>query len=273
MNKQHIFNITNIDSIDFEIMEQLHEDEAIILGERMLYKALVAVSLPFEKIHTQIVDELLKQFNLKDLNALYLDISLGKRVASLVARQIADINEGIKNPQPLEDLGVKGIFNRYAPDWLKSSTTKYSNRPLAIRGTEGSVVTYAKCCHPIPGDPVLGFVSAGRGIVIHVRGCKNVREFKNSPERWVDVQWESNVEGVYPVDLIVDTANQRGVLATVASTFSDLDSNIENVAIEERDGRYSTMVFTISVRDRVHLAHILRRVKSIDSVIKVARTK
>jgi len=206
------------------------------------------------------------------LENLYEDISLGNRVASLVARQISDIQSGV-DLQSQEDAGVKGMFNRYAPDWMKTSVNRSSSGPLAIRGTEGSVVTYAKCCHPIPGDPVLGFVSAGRGIVIHLRGCKNVREFKNSPERWVDVQWEKDVEGSYPVDIRVDTANQRGVLATVAAVISELESNIENVSITERDGRYSTMMFTVSVKARVHLAQLMRRIKSTEGVVKIARSK
>ena len=165
------------------------------------------------------------------------------------------------------------MFNRYAPEWLKPSPSRHGVQPLAIRGTEGSVVTFAKCCHPIPGDPILGFVSAGRGIVVHLRGCKNVREFRNSPERWVDLQWEKDVEGNYPVEVRVDTKNQRGVLATVAAVISDLESNIENVSIEERDGRFSTLMFTLSVKDRVHLANIIRHVRAIDSVVRIARVK
>jgi RelA/SpoT family (p)ppGpp synthetase len=254
-------------------LKHLHEDEAKSLGQRMLFKALAAVSLPWDKVPASLIDDFLKQLKLKNMEELYQDISFGKRVASLVARQIADMNAEKLSPQRMSGTGVKGMFNRYAPDWLKPSASRSSTRPLAIRGTEGSVVTYAKCCHPIPGDPILGFVSAGRGIVIHVRGCKNVREFKNNPERWVDVQWERDVQGSFPVEIRVDTANQRGVLATVAATIADLESNIESVAIEERDGRYSTLIFTVSVRDRVHLAHILRRVKSIDSVLKISRAK
>jgi len=168
----------------------------------------------------------------------------------------------------------QGVLGRYTPRWLKAGQEgKGSERPLAIRGTEGSVVTYAKCCRPIPGDSILGFVSVGRGIVIHTRNCKNVREFRNNPERWVDVQWESDIKNTFPVDIRVDTANQRGVLATVASVIADQGSNIENVSIDERDGLYSSMTFTISVRDRVHLAQILRRIRAIDSVVRIARSK
>jgi RelA/SpoT family (p)ppGpp synthetase len=253
-------------------LKHMKEDEAIGLGQRMLDKAMAAIPVSLDKLKPESKTRLLQDLNIKSLDDLYQDISLGKRVASLVARQIADIQAG-ENGMREESVGVKGMFNRYAPDWLKGSASRSTNKPLAIRGTEGSVVTYAKCCHPIPGDPILGFVSAGRGIVIHLRGCKNVREFKNSPERWVDVQWEKDVEGFYAVDIRVDTANQRGVLATVAAAIADMGSNIENVSITERDGRFSTMMFTVSVKDRVHLAQIMRRIKSIEGVAKISRAK
>lgn len=251
-------------------LKHLHQDEAIGLGQRMLDKALAANARPWEKMPMEMLKELLVQLNVESLDALYQDISLGNRVASLVARQIIDISTGVTEQT---NVGVKGMFNRYAPDWLKTTSARQGGEPLAIRGTEGSVVTFAKCCHPIPGDPILGFVSAGRGIVVHLRGCKNIREFRNNPERWVDLQWEKDVQGTYPVDIRVDTENQRGVLATVAAVISDLESNIENVSIDERDGRFSSLMFTLSVKDRVHLAKIMRRVRALDSVVRIARSK
>ncbi len=253
-------------------LKHMQQDEAISLGKRLLEKAMAAISVSWEKISAESQHEILNNLNVKKLDNLYEDVSLGKRVASVVARQIADMQSG-KSLHNQESAGVKGMFNRYVPGWMKTSANRSVNQPLAIRGTEGSVVTYAKCCHPIPGDPILGFVSAGRGIVIHLRGCKNVGEFKNSPERWVDVQWQKDVEGFYPVDIRVDTANRRGILATVAAAISDLESNIENVSIAEHDGRYSTMIFTVSVKDRVHLAQLMRRIKSTNGVVKIARSK
>ena len=255
-------------------LKQLKREEALELGRRMLGKALSALGLELAQIPQATMDFLLEQLKLDSLDDLLEDISLGNRVASLVARQLADIMEHRTDaPRPGRQ-ARQGVLGRYTPRWLKAGQEgKGSERPLAIRGTEGSVVTYAKCCRPIPGDSILGFVSVGRGIVIHTRNCKNVREFRNNPERWVDVQWESDIKNTFPVDIRVDTANQRGVLATVASVIADQGSNIENVSIDERDGLYSSMTFTISVRDRVHLAQILRRIRAIDSVVRIARSK
>jgi len=255
-------------------LKQLKREEALELGKRMLGKALAALSLELRDVPKEALDALLKQLKLDTLDDLLEDISLGKRVAALVARQLADIVEHREAAVTGPKKRKKGVLSRYTPSWLKGGhEARATVRPLAIRGTEGSVVTYAKCCRPIPGDSILGFVSTGRGIVIHTRSCKNVREFRNNPERWIDVQWEAGIKGTFSVDVRVDTANQRGVLATVASVIAEQGSNIENVSIDERDGLYSSMIFTISVRDRVHLAQIIRRVRAIDSVARIARSK
>jgi len=147
------------------------------------------------------------------------------------------------------------------------------SRPLAIKGTEGTVVSYAKCCRPIPGDSILGFISVGRGIVIHRESCKNTKDYRSRPDKWVDVQWDHEVDSTFPVDVRVDTENRRGVLATVAATIAEMSVNIENVSMEQRDGSYSSMNFTLSVKDRKHLANIIRRVRRIDSVVRMVRAK
>ena len=144
--------------------------------------------------------------------------------------------------------------------------------PLYIRGSEGMIVDFGKCCHPIPGDSVMGFVSTGRGIVIHTTDCKNLTDFSDRPERWVDVAWEADVNGEFPVEIRVDMANRKGVLATVAAAIADMGANIENVNIENRDGLDAAMNFVIGVHDRTHLAHIMRRIRTIGEVSRIVRT-
>ncbi|MDH5325406.1 MAG: bifunctional GTP diphosphokinase/guanosine-3',5'-bis pyrophosphate 3'-pyrophosphohydrolase [Gammaproteobacteria bacterium] len=241
-------------------LKQLKREEAVELGRRMLEKALVSYSSSLETIPQIRIQTMLEKYKLKSLNDLLEQISLGNRVAMLVARQLAE-EDGSRST-------LRNVLDRYTP-WRRRGDEK----PLAIRGTEGTVVTYAKCCKPIPGDPILGFISAGRGIVIHVQGCKNIKDYKNRPDKWVDVLWEPDVEGVFPVDVRVDTANRKGVLATIAAVIAEHSANIENVTIEERDGRYSSMNFTISVKGRKHLADIIRNVRVIDNVLKINRNK
>ena len=255
-------------------LKRLKHDEAVQLGRRLLDKALASFSTNLDDILESRIDKLLEEFKLKSVDDLLEQISLGNRVALLVARQLVESDlPGQKNSHGgRKQTGFKHVLNRYVPDWIKGSQND-DQRPLAIRGTEGTVVSYAKCCRPIPGDSILGFISVGKGIVIHRDSCKNTKEYRARPDKWVDVQWDNDVKSVFPVDVRVDTANRRGVLATVAAAIAELSVNIENVSMEERDGSYSSMKFTLSVRDRKHLASIIRRVRSLDSVVKISRAK
>jgi len=142
-----------------------------------------------------------------------------------------------------------------------------------IKGTEGMVINFAKCCHPIPGDPIVGFVTSGRGVVIHTESCKNVAEYRKLPEKWIDAQWEDNVKGDFVVEVRVEVLNQRGVLATVAAAIADMGGNIENVNMTERDGRNSTMTMLIDVHNRQHLANLMRRIRTIEPVLRIVRTR
>ena len=206
--------------------------------------------MSIEKLSQDSVQRILEEFSFDNMEHMYSDIGLGKQMAMVIARALLTTDE----EQELAD-------------------EQALHRPLAIRGTEGAVVTFAKCCRPIPGDPILGFVTSGRGIVIHTEDCKNVVEYRNRPEKWIDVAWESDIEGEFPIDIRLLVQNQRGVLATVAATLAELDANIENVSIEERDGMHSTLSFTVAVKDRQHLARIMRRLRSLEMVVRIHRLK
>jgi len=150
-------------------------------------------------------------------------------------------------------------------------TSDGNTKPLAIKGTEGTVVTYAKCCRPIPGDDILGFVTSGRGVVIHTQLCNNVAEYRSMPEKWIDVDWGDNVEGDFSVELRTLVTNQRGVLAKIAASISDMDANIENIEMAERDGEHSTITFTLAVQSRHHVAKIMRHLRSAKLVLRITR--
>jgi (p)ppGpp synthase/HD superfamily hydrolase len=151
----------------------------------------------------------------------------------------------------------------------KSNNEK--SKPFVIKGTEGIVVNFPKCCYPIPGDPIIGFASAGRGIVIHNQSCKNIAEFKNQPEKWFNVEWDQHIGREFPAHIRMNATNQRGVLATVAAAISDQEANIINVDIKDKDDRYTTLEFIIEVRDRQHLAQVMRRIRNIKHVSQISR--
>ncbi|MFW5909475.1 MAG: bifunctional GTP diphosphokinase/guanosine-3',5'-bis pyrophosphate 3'-pyrophosphohydrolase [Thiohalospira sp.] len=224
-------------------LKDLQGDEAIALGRRLLERALSARGESLEGVDRQQLDRVVAELGAEDPEGLFRDIGLGRQLPALVAQALAPAAAGEGD----------------------------SSQPLTVRGTEGMVVTFAKCCHPIPGDAILGFMSAGRGLVIHRRGCRNVVEDRHGPEKWMHVAWSEEASGDFPVELRVEVANRRGVLASVAATIAELEANIENVDVEERDGLHSALLLTVSVRDRVHLARIMRRIRKVESVARITR--
>jgi GTP pyrophosphokinase/guanosine-3',5'-bis(diphosphate) 3'-pyrophosphohydrolase len=144
-------------------------------------------------------------------------------------------------------------------------------QPLVIAGTEGMVVSFGRCCCPIPGDPIHGFISAGRGIIVHKMNCKNTLKLRDKNEKWLDVMWADDTNRDFPVEIMVHVNNQRGVLATIAAAVSESDSNIDNVVVDERDGGYSDLRLTIEVSGRQHLARVIKRLRRIEQVERIAR--
>jgi (p)ppGpp synthase/HD superfamily hydrolase len=226
-------------------LKNLRQEDAIELGKRMLDKALMGLGSSLANVSDEQMSELLEISSLRDSETLFEDIGLGGRLAVLVARQLV----------------------------VSDDNAEEHTQPLVIKGTEGMVVSFAKCCHPIPGDPIVGFVSAGRGIVVHTQNCNNIADYRKLAEKWIDVEWSSDIEGDFVAEMRVDVANQRGVLATLAAIISDMGSNIENVDIEERDGMTNSINFTLTVKDRDHLAKIIRRAKSVKNVMRISRKK
>ena len=234
-------------------------EESAKLGERLLATAIEDIGADLQKLPEATRQDLLKTLKLKTWDDLLGEIGLGNRLASVVARQLV--------PQVGEEDRSRflRLFRRRGP--------KSKEPALAIHGTEGVVVNYARCCRPIPGDPILGFLTAGRGIVVHTEDCPNVARYRKHPEQWIDVQWEQDIKGVYPVYMRVEAKNQRGVLASVAAAISEEDANIDTVTFDDRDSQYTSMDFTVEVRDRVHLAQIMRRIRALESVVRINRKK
>ncbi|MCP5146170.1 MAG: bifunctional (p)ppGpp synthetase/guanosine-3',5'-bis(diphosphate) 3'-pyrophosphohydrolase [Gammaproteobacteria bacterium] len=231
-------------------LKNLRMDEASLLGRRMLNRELERLETRLDDVPQEKIDQVLQLFKQPGLDNLLTDIGLGDRPAQLVARAF--------------------VTTRQEPSEIAPRATDHAT-PLLIQGTEGMVVTFPKCCFPIPGDRIVGFVSAGRGLVIHRQACSNIGEFRNAPERWVDVRWADKVSGEFTVELHLDVLNQRGVLATVASAVADEDANIKEVETIERDDQHSHIRLQLSVPDRLRLAAVLRTLRAIRTVVKVSR--
>ena len=235
--RQHIRNF----------LKNQREDEAIRLGRRLLEIALRELNVPLSVLKEESTGAVLKAFGLQDIEDLYVSIGSGSRLAPLVARHFL--------PDP------------------NQTTTPGESVPLAVEGTEGLVIDYAKCCHPIPGDEICGYVSIGRGIVVHRLECKHVSARKGAAQERVPLIWAPSVQGDFLAEIKLKAENRRGLLATVAGEIASAASGIENVQMPERDGGDAAleMRFVITVRDRVHFARVLRRLRRLEPVQRVTR--
>ena len=144
---------------------------------------------------------------------------------------------------------------------------------LSIKGTEGMVLHFAECCQPIPGDSIIGMFQQGRGILVHTSDCQDIMHVRGNPEQVISLCWDENVQGEFWVDITVDVANQRGVLAALATAISEADSNIGNINVDPRDGRHNAVTFSISVLNRSHLARVMRRLRANKVVMRLYRKK
>src|ERR1700731_2456024 len=228
-------------------LKNLKRGEALELGRRLLGLALEEFSLNLKKIPAAEIDAVVKELNLKDAAELYEKIGLGERLAPLVARRLQPARDGG------EHVGAH-------------------SGPLMIAGTEGLLVTYARCCFPIPNDPIMAYLSAGRGVMIHRQNCGNLAEYRKQPEKWLSVAWEATEGRMFSCEIPPEINHRGGGLAAVASSIAGTETNIDHVSLEERDVNSSSLKFQVQVRDRKHLARVLRTVRRMPDVQRVSRT-
>jgi GTP pyrophosphokinase len=230
-------------------LKSLQRDEARDLGERLLKQALTQLRDKDYEPDAACMQQLLEQYGLDSEEALLTEIGLGNRTATLVAKAL--IEEGGDEDEDATGLDPSG-------------------KPLPIKGTEGMVVSYAKCCRPVPGDPIVAHFSQGRGLVVHRLNCKNMNDPKHDYHKQ-EVQWSEHVEGEFQAAIRVEVENQRGALAQMATTIADMAANIESVSQSEKDGLISTTTFVITVRDRIHLARIMKKLRALPVVNRIYR--
>ena len=228
-------------------LKHLQHEDAVELGHRMLDRALEAQGVTLDAIPLKTLDRYLADAKFKRLEELLADIALGNRMPDQVATSLA---EGA------------------------SRTTKAARRTqekVLITGSERGVLSFGQCCHPLPGDEIFGYLSQGKGVVVHRMDCPNAAEYRKTPERIIAMGWDSEVTGDYRVRLRIVVENKPGVLATIAAAIAEADSNIENVEYQERDLNTSTLMFTIEVRNLKHLDEVMYRVRRASVVHGVYR--
>ena len=230
-------------------LKTMQYDESAALGERLLDQALRALQAKPAEIDEAHWEKLLRDTGLKTRQEVMADVGLGKRLAIVVARQLLALGE----PQPGERKQLGSV---------------------TIRGSEGMAVQFAKCCKPIPGDPIIGFIKKGQGILIHTHDCPSIAQFRSDPDKWLDVEWDPDTKKLFDVDIKLVVANQRGVLAKIAAEMAEAGSNIDKVNMEEDEGSaYTTIHFTLQVENRMHLAQVMRSIRKIPEVVRITRVK
>jgi GTP pyrophosphokinase len=229
-------------------LKTMQLEESTALGERLLAQALRALESDPSALGPWRWERLVRDSGAKSRQEILADIGLGKRLAAIVARQLLALSDQT-TPEPRQ------------------------GGAITVRGSEGMAVQFARCCRPIPGDPIIGFIKKGQGLVVHTHDCPTAQKSRTDPEKWIDVDWDPDTGRMFDVSIRVIAANQRGVLAKVAAAIADAGSNIDNVSMDEERGIYTAMQFTVQVQNRMHLAQLMRSLRRIPEVVRIGRTK
>ena len=223
--------------------------ESAEVGELLLVQAIRSLKANPDEVGDSHWAHFFKGDAAKTREEVMADIGLGKRLAVVVAKKLLAIDA----PAAAGDQRLDSI---------------------TIRGTEGLAIQLAPCCRPIPGDPIIAQIKKGQGLVVHTHDCPAIHPFHFDPEKWVDVQWDTSPDRLFDVNVRLTAQNTRGVLARLAAEVSEADSNIDHIETEEKATRaYTTIVFTIEVKSRMHLAHVFRHLRRIPEVVRISRLK
>ncbi len=222
--------------------------ESISLGKRLLSKALEEFNAELEQIPEDSLEVLLRDLSYNSPEHLLTEIGMGNQVAMVIARKLVHSD----------------LYSELGDD---------ISNALSIKGTEGMVVSYGECCLAIPGDHIVGILESGSGIAVHRDECPSVNCLRSKEHKLLALRWDDNITGEFKVIITVEVANQRGVLAALASAISDAEANIGNITVDPRDGRYNNVIFSITVRDRIHLARVMRRIRANNVVLRLYRNK
>jgi RelA/SpoT family (p)ppGpp synthetase len=236
-----------------QYLKGLRRSEAIELGQRLINQSLAEFDLSLTDISESALAATAGELGMVDTDELFEKVGLGERLAPLIARRLGPA-------APATGANGGGEGGESAP------------APLAIAGTEGLLVSYARCCFPVPGDPILAYLSSGRGIIVHREDCANVDDYRKHPEKWISVAWAEQPGRMFGCELRVEVQNRMGVLAAVASAIAGTETNIDHVELEERDTDTSILIFEVRVRDRQHLAGVMRVIRRMPDVLRLSRT-
>ena len=223
--------------------------QSIALGRRLLNRSLANANTSVKDLDFRRLRKVFKEFGVRRLNDLLEEIGMGNYMAYVVAQRL--LAEG--NPE-------------------YDAVSVERGGPVAIRGSEGLVISYGKCCYPVPGDPIVGHMSSGKGFVVHIETCNNMTEIRRrTPNEIIPARWSESMQGEYVAALRLEVERQKGIIAELASIVTQEDAGIENIKVDERTSRLSSVLIELFVRDRTHLARVMRRLRVLPSAHSITR--
>ncbi len=223
-------------------LKRQHSNDAKSMGNRLLRHALGTLKL--DDIEQSDIDRVVEETKHKSFDDLLANIGMGNEMSAMIARRL--VGENTEIPE------------------------KKSN--VAIKGTEGLMVHFSRCCHPIPDDEIVAILSPGRGVVIHQTGCTNIRKLtREEPQRVLPMQWDENAQGDFKAALRVETINQQGTLAALTSAIASAGSSIVNLQTTDRDDGHFVVDIELSTSNRIHFADIMRKIRTIPELQRVSR--
>lgn len=229
-------------------LKHQQHDQSVELGKRLLDQALARFGTSYKQIRKSQIKLLLKETGAATFESVLQQIGIGSRVAYAVA-------------------------NILVPEQRREQPEPNLDSPILIDNRQRLVTSFARCCYPLPGDPILGHISPGRGLVIHRESCKNLSGIRDNREKCMALQWSPTVKGEFPVELKLVVTSERGIIATLASRVSEQEATILRINVGDRDTQASVVNIVLAARSRVHLANIMRRIRNLKQVRSVQRIK
>ncbi len=245
-------------------------NESMQLGERLLLQALRQNEVDVALVTTQVWEKVLHWTGAKSRQEVITDIALGRRSAAVLAKRIELF---------IHEEGGHAQLRFDHQEWQSKSEkeihSKSSTQALIVDGSEGMSVIYSTCCHPIPGDAIVGYLGKGEGLQIHINDCAHVQRIHHKdPDNWIEVNWAEDIDRAFEIPLRVDVKNSKGVLAKVASSITSSDANITHVGMDDSTSELAASIrFGVQVNDRDHLANVIRSLRANHDVVRVTRTK
>ncbi|MSQ88936.1 MAG: bifunctional (p)ppGpp synthetase/guanosine-3',5'-bis(diphosphate) 3'-pyrophosphohydrolase [Betaproteobacteria bacterium] len=234
-------------------LKTMQYDESAALGERLLEQALKAAGHTPAEIDEESWQRTVRDSGAHSRQEVLVDLGLGRRLPAVVARR---------------------LLRKTEREEAKSGLPRSAGVSVVIRGTEGMAVQFASCCRPIPGDAIVGSMKKGQGLVVHIAECRQAtRSRRAEPDQWIDVEWDRQPSRLFQSALRAMVTNQRGVLAKVASEIAGAGANIDTISMEEDRTVFTTMLFVLEVANRQHLARVMRALRRLSEVEKLARVR